>query len=104
MQVLEDLQLTESDFKLLTDGLDALPNANAPGELLSTLFEGMLTKDDPDARAKVMAERKKDEKAKAAAKAMQIEDIRILQGKLFQLQRYLRMNGLLKQAHETLGN
>jgi hypothetical protein len=104
MQVLEELQLTESDFKLLTDGLDALPNAGAGGEILSTLLEGMLTKDDPEIRAKVMSERKKDEKSKAAAKALQLEEIRILQGKLFQLQRYLRMNGLLKQAHETLGN
>lgn len=104
MQVLEELQLTETDFKLLTDGLDALPNVGMPGEILSTLFEGILTKDDPEMRSKVMSERKKDDKMKAAAKALQLEEIRILQGKLFQLQRYLRMNGLLKQAHETLGN
>lgn len=31
------------------------------------------------------------------------EDIRILQGKILQLQRNLRMNGLLKAANEELG-
>lgn len=102
MKELEQLQLTESDFKLLTDGLDALPNSGMAGEIMGTLLESMMTKDDPEMRAEMMARKKQEERVKAAERSAKIEEIRILQGKLFQLQRYLRMNGLLKEANDIL--
>lgn len=104
MKEIDELNLTENDFKMITDGLDCLPSREMPGEILFSLMSMSMLKDDPESRDKFKREQIAEERKKASAKALQLEEIRILQGKLFQLQRYLRMNGLLKQAHETLGS
>jgi uncharacterized protein (DUF1778 family) len=47
IQDLQNLSLTENDFKLLVDGLDELPNKGATGEIFSALLSNMVLKDDP---------------------------------------------------------
>ncbi len=39
---IKDLELVESDFDLLLEGLDALPEKGAMGEVMGALFEGLL--------------------------------------------------------------
>lgn len=102
MKELENLNLTENDFKLITDGLEALPNANMGGELMVGLLGAMLGKDDPEAKAKFDAERKAERVKADRAKQLLIEDIRILQGKILSLQRLMRMSGLLKDASDII--
>lgn len=98
MKELEQLNLTESDFKMITDGLECLPSKDMPGEILFGLLEAAMSKDDPAAREKLKQDRSSGAKEKERAKQLLIEDVRILQGKLLTLQRFLRMNGLLKQG------
>jgi hypothetical protein len=102
MKELELLNLSEQDFKLITDGLDALPQRDMAGDMMFGLLEAALTKDDPTARDKFKEDRIKDKANKERQKALMIEDIKILQGKLLMFQRYLRMNGLLKEANDIL--
>ena len=102
MKELENLELTDKDFKLLVEGLDALPSKDLGGEIMFALLGSMALKDDPEGKDKFKREMLSDRASKEREKALLIEEIRILQGKLLQLQRYLRMNNLLKQANDLL--
>ena len=66
------------------------------------LLEGMLTKDNPEAMEKQKREREERMKKAEFAKNQQKEDIRILQGKLLMLKRWLLQAGALRQANDIL--
>lgn len=101
---IKDLQLTENDFKLLIDGLEALPNTDMAGEMMVDLIAGIIgegKKEDQRAREyeqKKNRERAEKEKIKQALK----EDIKILQGKLLMFKRYLIEANALHQVNEML--
>jgi hypothetical protein len=102
LKELEQLNLTEADFKLLNEGLDCLPNKDVGGDLMIALLTSMVAKDDPEMKSKMESDRKSENLKRERAKQMMMEEVRILQGKILLLQRHLRMNGLLKQANDLL--
>lgn len=86
------------------DGLDQIPNKNQVGELMGDLMMGMLTKDDPETHAKIKLER--DERLKKAKreKDLIIEEVKILQGKLLMLKRYLIEQDAFSQANDIINH
>ena len=106
MQSLEQiklLNLTEDDFKLLVDGLDALPQKGLAGEMMGDLLLGMISDNkSPEAVEKMKSEREARKRKEEKAKEKQGDDIKILQGKLLMLKRYLQENKLLAEAYEVL--
>lgn len=97
---IKNLNLTEKDFKMLVDGLDALPHTGRTGEVLmdimtSTILSGKIGE---EAKRKMDQERQKE----AAKKEMLIEDAKILQGKLLMLKRYLTENALMNDVNDAL--
>lgn len=101
---IEKLNFSEADFKLLNEGLEFLPSKDLSGELMIGILSSIMAKDDPDAKAKMDYDRKQERIKSERAKALMIEEIRILQGKILMLQRFLRTNGLLKEAHSYLND
>lgn len=99
---LQKLNLNEQDFKMIIDGLDALPNTDLAGELMVSLLSGMINKDDPEAQERDKRERANEREKKEIAKAQMREDIKILQGKLLMLKRYLIENNALEKAQEFI--
>lgn len=100
---IKNLELTERDFQLLVEGLDVLPEKGISGEIMESLFVGLLKKegDSPelaDYEKKRQAEKLKKERAKEALK----EDIKILQGKLLMFKRFLIQQDALKQIDDIL--
>jgi hypothetical protein len=102
IQDLQNLSLTENDFKLLVDGLDELPNKGATGEIFSALLSNMVLKDDPEAKAKFENDREVEKQKRLKEKDLMMEEVKILQGKLLLLKRFLIQNNLLKQAHDLI--
>lgn len=98
---LKFLNLTEDDFRLLVDGLDALPEKGAAGEIMGDLFSAMLSKDE-EQRERLQAERDKQKAKREKDKAQMKEDVKILQGKLLMLKRYFQENNILKETYEVL--
>lgn len=97
------LNLTEDDFKLLIDGLDALPEKGVAGEMVGELFMSILEdKTNAEGMAKLKAEREKRRIDAESKKQQMKEDVKILQGKLLMLKRYLQENNALAQAYEVL--
>lgn len=97
------LNLTENDFKLLVDGLDVLPEKGMAGELMGDLFMGIMTdKKDSEAIEKIKLDRENKRRIAEKAKESLKDDIKILQGKLLMLKRYLQENKLLKDTYEIL--
>jgi hypothetical protein len=99
---IKNLNLTDKDFKMLVDGLDALPHAGRTGEMLmdimtSTVLAGKIGE---EAKKKMDAERRKED----IKKEMLIEDAKILQGKLLMLKRYLTENRLMNDVDDVLKN
>lgn len=103
MTNIKTINLTEKDFQLMVDGLDALPNRDAAGEMMGDLMFGLLSKGD-DTSGMSDAKREIDnQKAKRKReRELLTEDVRILQGKLLMLKRYLIENNLMEQAAELL--
>lgn len=99
---IKDLQLTEQDFQLLVDGLDSLPEKGLAGEMMGELFVGMMAKDNPEAQEKWKRDRAIEQRKKETAKQQLKDDVRILQGKLLMLKRWMQQQGALKQAHDIL--
>jgi hypothetical protein len=102
MEQIKMLNLTEQDFQLLVDGLDALPEKGMAGDFLGDMLTSMFTKDDPEAKEKAMKERQAERAKKEAAKNEMKENIKILQGKLLMLKRHFQENNILSQAYEVL--
>jgi hypothetical protein len=99
---IKDLELTEHDFKLIIEGLDALPERGAVGEMLGTVIEGLMDERNPAFKERwkrELADRKrKEELIKEALR----EEVKILQGKLLMFKRYLMENNALAQVSEIL--
>jgi hypothetical protein len=102
MNNLENLDLTEKDFDLLVQGLDALPEKGAAGEIMVGLLGAMMSKGDDEAKMKFESDREKERKQKEGERLLLTEDIRILQGKLLMLKRYFMENKLLGDAREII--
>ncbi|MGN6417755.1 MAG: hypothetical protein ACTHMC_09705 [Pseudobacter sp.] len=102
MQDLKNFGLTVKDFDLLIDGLETLPEKGVAGEMMGMMLEGLISKDDPVAQEKVKRDRERQLKDKEHARNMMREDIRILQGKLYQLKRFMQENNLLEEVNKIL--
>jgi hypothetical protein len=101
---IKNLELTDRDFQLLVDGLDSLPDKNAAGEMMSTLFTGLIAGDRRESPEYKEFERKQELERKKAAREKEAlkEDIRILQGKLLMFKRFLIQQDALKQVDDIL--
>lgn len=103
MNSLQQLHLSEYDFKLLIDGLEALPDRGMTGQLISTIMRGMMAKNkEEEERLKREFSKKLDFEKKE--KLSMIEDIKILQGKLLSLKRYLKEQGALDETANIINN
>jgi len=100
---LKHLNLTEKDFDLLVEGLEYLPEKGTTSELLGDLLTGMIAKNAAE-QQRIVEERKKKASAAINSKKALKEDIKILQGKLLMLKRYLIAEGALKQAYEAINS
>jgi len=104
---IKDLELTESDFDLLVEGLDTLPEKGAMGEVMGVLFDGLLgDKLDRQSPAYIEMQQKKEKesrikKQKADARK---DEIAILKGKMILLKRWLITQGAVKQTNDIIGN
>lgn len=101
---LQEIQLTEADFNMLIDGLDALPEKGAAGIMMGSLIGGLLAGNDPRMQASVDKTVKKQESDHMARKKAIEEEVTLLKSKLILLKRYLATNGALKTANKILGN
>jgi hypothetical protein len=104
MSELKHLNLTEKDFDLLVEGLDSLPEKGIAGELMGDLLHAMLSKDDSEGKSKFQIEREKKQKDKELKQREMKEDIKILQGKLLMLKRYLIHHGALNETCEIINH
>jgi len=95
------LNLTDDDFKLIVDALEFLPHKDIPSEMMKDLITTMIAK-DADEAARKMEKRRLEIEAGHNKKRILIENIKILQGKLLMLKRYLQQNDGLKQAYEAI--
>ena len=93
---LKHLNLTERDFELIIDGLEELPNKNAIGEMMGDLLLGVVSK----------IKRERDERINLKKKEQLLmkEDIKILQGKLLMLKRYLIEQDAFNQAIDIVNH
>jgi len=101
MEQLKNLQLTEKDFQLLVDGLDALPEKGMAGSLFVDLLGASMMKDGED-KEDFMRKRKIDGEKKDREKAAMADDIKILQGKLLMMKRYMIENRLIKESNDIV--
>jgi hypothetical protein len=99
---IKNLELTENDFKMLVEGLDALPERGMAGEMMGMLLEGMIGDKNPEAMEKYKRTQEAKKREAERAKEVLKDDIRILQGKLLMFKRYLIEIDGLKQVSEIL--
>lgn len=99
---MRNLELTESDFKLMIDGLDALPEKGIASDMMGFMLDGLLADKNPEAADKRVRERELKAKTEDSKKEELRENIKILQGKLLMLKRYLIEIDGLKQVNEIL--
>lgn len=102
LEQIKHLNLTEKDFQLIVEGLDSLPEKGVSGDLMMGLIGVMITKDDPESQAKLKKQTDEREAKRKRERDAMIDDIKILQGKLLMLKRYLQENKLLQDAYEIL--
>lgn len=95
------LNLTSKDFDLMVAGLDELPNKGIVGDMMGAMLGSMLAKDD-ESREREIKKRELEMKKKEDANAFLKEEIKILQGKLLMLKRYMQENKLLSEAYDIL--
>ena len=100
---LKHLNLTEKDFDMIVEGLDHLPNKTLPGEMLKDMMSAMLTK-DKESMEKLTHDRERKYKEMENNKRELREDIKILQGKLLMLKRYLMQEGALKDTYDIINH
>lgn len=102
IEELKNVNLTEKDFDLMVEALDNLPNANAAGDLFGLLLTSLVTHDDPEAKIKIQAERERTKKEAEYQKKILTEEVRLLQGKLIAVKRFMRENRLMKEVNDLL--
>lgn len=95
------LNLTMKDFDLIVEGLDELPNKGVAADMMVSILMAGFIKDE-EARASEMNKKEIEMKRKEEAKAFMKEEIKILQGKLLMLKRYMQENKLLSDAYDIL--
>lgn len=98
---LQQLNLAEKDFKMLIDGLDALPEKDLASDMMKDLMVGLLANEGAEMKER-MQKMEDDRKKDDYIKQMLIEDIRILQGKLLMLKRYLQENNALTETSNII--
>ena len=81
---IKNLELTESDFEMITEALDCLPDKNTAGVIITSILGGMLARTDEE-REQLLAEKKREHELQQIVRKKQIEEIRLLQGKLLML-------------------
>ncbi|KAB8156175.1 hypothetical protein EZY14_002850 [Kordia sp. TARA_039_SRF] len=102
MQNLKDINLTENDFQLLVEGLEALPEKGVAGDIMGEILMTAFMKDDDQAMSEMKSKREIERREKEKKKQLLTEEIRILQGKLLQMKRYMIANGLITKVHEII--
>lgn len=101
---IKDLELSEQDFDLIIEGLEALPEKGIAGEMFAGLLGAMLEDKTDEEGRKKMQKMQADREAERKRKTQeQKDDILILKGKLSMLKRWLLTQGALKQANDILG-
>ena len=104
MEQIKHLNLTENDFKMIIDGLDALPDAGRTGamlgDLVGTIFADKM--ESPEAKQNFLRQKEKLNKDFEHKRDLVREDVRILQGKLLMLKRYLTENKLMGEVDDIL--
>lgn len=95
---IKNIGLTLKDFDLLVEGLDSLPEKGMAGDIMFQLIGGMISKGNEEMENKIMADREKEKAKRELERALQKDDIKILQGKLLSFKRYMIENGLLDDA------
>jgi hypothetical protein len=68
------------------------------------MMVGMFAKDDPEGMAKLKAEREDRMRKAKAEKMLMIEEVKILQGKLLMLKRYLIEQDAFSQATDIINH
>lgn len=104
MSELKHLNLTERDFDLLVEGLEALPERGQAGELVADLIGNMITNGDPEAEEKHKRAREHRKASRENSKKAMLEDVKVLQGKLIMLKRYLVSQNALNQATDIINH
>lgn len=99
---IQELQLTEQDFDLIIAGLNELPNKGFAGLMMGAMLKGIMTKDDPEAKAKYEMEQKAEQLKVEREKKELDENISVLKGKLIMLKRFLVTNGALKAVDDIV--
>lgn len=89
------------DFDLIVKGLEYLPEKDTAGAMISDLLA--IAALSPDQRKRYEAETKGRKDKMAREKELLIEEVRMLQGKLITLKRYMEKNNFLKQLDELTG-
>lgn len=99
---LQDLGLSEEDFELLIQGLEHLPNKDLAGDLMTGILEGLfMDKNDPGAREKLIQKRELETRRAEALKNKMKEDIKVLQGKMILLKRFLQERDALAHVEKA---
>ncbi|HTF19344.1 MAG TPA: hypothetical protein VK658_14790 [Chryseolinea sp.] len=100
------INLSEADFKLIIDGLEALPEKGGltAADMLMGVMEIKPSDDADSVIAKLKREKQKQQEVKRAAVDKMREDVRVLQGKIILLKRYLAEQGTLNEVHNILNN
>jgi len=100
IEELKNVNLTEKDFDLMVEALDYLPNAKIATDLIGMLITSVI--DDPEAKTKMQAEREQKRKKTEYEKKLLTEEVRLLQGKLIAVKRFMRENRLMKEVNDLL--
>lgn len=103
MNTLQQLNLSERDFKLLIDGLDALPERGVAGDMMAEIIMHAFSKNEVDEK-KMKLQLDAARRDKESKKESLIEDVKILQGKLIMLKRYLAEQGALDGANDIINH
>lgn len=103
MEQLKNLDFTENDFQLLIDGLDALPEKGTLSVIMAELVKVPILTSESQAKEAAARVKKAFDRLDVEKKLM-MEDIRILQGKLYLMKRFLVENNLLKKASDIVNN
>lgn len=101
---LQKLDLSEKDFMLIIDGLDALPKKDLAGEMMGDLLGALIMKDDSEGKRKMEIDREQRQLKAKREKETMIEDIKILQGKLLMLKRFLQQQGALRETYDIINH
>lgn len=98
---LKNLGLTDEDFQMLSDGLDALPEKGEAAALMMDVISMSMLKTPEDRQAYVEKEKIKT-RQRFKEKEAKMEGIRILQGKILSLKRLFCEQSILNEAQSII--